>query len=264
MTAALRLAEAGCHVFPLKPGQKVPATTHGLKDATRDPEQIRAWWAKMPAANVGLSVGPSGLAVVDLDGFLGYAAWHKLTQAHGDVPTLTVRTPHGQHRYYLAGDRPLRNTASQLAPNVDTRGPGGYVVAPGSTVNGSTYSWLTVPTTLPVLPGWICDRLAPAPRRTMPALSTITAGSRYAEVALAGEVQAVLDAGPNTRNDYLNAASFNLGQLVGAGVLDELLAVAAITTAGETIGLTPREVAGTVRSGMTAGIAQPRQLRAAS
>src|SRR4051812_5364940 len=53
-------------VFPLRPGDKRPLTEHGFKDASRDPDRIRAWWKATPQANIGV---PTGLAfdVLDVD-----------------------------------------------------------------------------------------------------------------------------------------------------------------------------------------------------
>ena len=46
--AALTYASWGWHVIPVVPNGKVPATQHGVKDATIDPEQITRWWAQNP------------------------------------------------------------------------------------------------------------------------------------------------------------------------------------------------------------------------
>ena len=40
---ALAYARRGWPVFPCQPGQKIPATRHGYKDATTDPEQITGY-----------------------------------------------------------------------------------------------------------------------------------------------------------------------------------------------------------------------------
>ncbi|MGD9713100.1 MAG: bifunctional DNA primase/polymerase, partial [Thermomicrobiales bacterium] len=63
--AALRYAELGYAVFPCAPGEKLPATPNGLKDASTDPEQIDRWWTESPAANVGIAT--EGLFVLDID-----------------------------------------------------------------------------------------------------------------------------------------------------------------------------------------------------
>ena len=50
--------------------------------------------------------------------------------------------------------------------------------------------------------------------------------TRYALQALRGEVQAVLDSGPHDHNNTLFHAAIRLGQLVGAGMLPKLAAIA--------------------------------------
>src|ERR1700679_2573503 len=42
-------------------------TPRGFKDATLDVEQIKAWWAKTPEANVAIACGVSDIAVLDCD-----------------------------------------------------------------------------------------------------------------------------------------------------------------------------------------------------
>lgn len=137
--AALWYASQGLPVFPVRPGEKRPLTQHGFKDATLDVEQITAWWAKFPAANIGLPTG--GLFdVIDVDGQPGYDSYGKL-RADGLVPPIIGRanTPRGIHVYIRAtGDG---NTTS-LLPGIDFRGAGGYVLAPPSRLtNGSVYRW---------------------------------------------------------------------------------------------------------------------------
>lgn len=55
--AALQLAKKGCAVFPIVPRDKVPAIQNGFKDATRDLDQIKHWWAWKPDYNIGCGVG---------------------------------------------------------------------------------------------------------------------------------------------------------------------------------------------------------------
>jgi len=55
-------------VFPCKEGSKTPATPHGFKNATRDPEAIRRHWQRNPRFNIGIPTGAeSGLVALDLD-----------------------------------------------------------------------------------------------------------------------------------------------------------------------------------------------------
>jgi Bifunctional DNA primase/polymerase, N-terminal len=65
--AAAELAELGYCLHPLRPRAKVPATGSGFKDATRAARQIARWWDAMPAANIGIACGASGIVVLDID-----------------------------------------------------------------------------------------------------------------------------------------------------------------------------------------------------
>jgi putative DNA primase/helicase len=50
-----------------RPG-KHPRTSHGVKDATTDRNQIKRWWAEWPDANIGLAPGlERDILVLDID-----------------------------------------------------------------------------------------------------------------------------------------------------------------------------------------------------
>lgn len=91
-----------------------------------------------------------------------------------------------------------------------------------------------------------------------PSAATATGGSSYALTALQREVDAVAGAAVGTRNDTLNAAAFSLGQLVAGGELDEHTVTEALTQAARDIGLADREIAPTIRSGLSTGRQMPR------
>src|SRR5512135_230734 len=51
---------------------KHPMTPGGLKSATTDPDQIRAWWGRCLDANIGMRTGPeTSIWVLDVDGEKG-------------------------------------------------------------------------------------------------------------------------------------------------------------------------------------------------
>ena len=60
LSQALKYAAHGWPVFPVVPGEKIPVTQHGFKDATTDPARIRAWWSANPGRNIGIATGPPG------------------------------------------------------------------------------------------------------------------------------------------------------------------------------------------------------------
>lgn len=115
---------------------KHPRTAHGLKDASRDPAMIREWWNHWPDANIGIVTGPeSGIFVLDVDGKRGEESLIELERRYSSLPdTYTVRTGGGGlHLYFLWPEgADVRNSQSRIAPGLDIRGEGGYVVVPQS------------------------------------------------------------------------------------------------------------------------------------
>jgi len=139
---ALAYARHGWPVFPVPPGQKIPATPRGFKDATTDQAQVRAWWAAHPGRNIGIATGHPGPDVIDVDQHgnagNGFTAWNRARrEGLVDGPLAIVRTPSGgMHAYYTGtGQRSATITSQHL----DFRAVGGYVVAPHSTVDGRPY-----------------------------------------------------------------------------------------------------------------------------
>jgi hypothetical protein len=281
LAAALAHARRGWRVFPLRPGDKRPAVREWEARATTDRARIeRAWRAGR--FNIGIACGPSALVVVDLDqpkpGQVPPPAYRMpgvrdggdvlavLCEANDQplpIGTYTVRTASGgTHLYYAAAAGvTVRNTAGRLGWLIDTRATGGYVVAAGSTVARRDYVALADVNPVP-LPGWLAERLtdpepAPSPAEgTSPARGNATA---YAAAALRGELDRVLATQPGSRNHTLNAAAFALGQLTAAAMLPRQLAEDALMLAGQAIGLSTRECAATIRSGLDSGARTPRQ-----
>jgi hypothetical protein len=102
-----------------------------------------------------------------------------------------------------------------------------------------------------------------------PAITTHPAGFRRSQGNVAGATargRAALDAETRSvaataaggRNNALNAAAYNLGQLVAAGELDEGDVEASLLAAAAAAGLGDVEAARTIRSGLEAGKRDPR------
>ena len=176
----LYYAGLGMHVFPLCSGSKKPLPgSRGLDDATTDPDKIRAWYS--PSLNWGLNCGRSGLLVVDLDvkgEFDGLEAWRLLAADRGAPPTRSASTPSGGSHLYFRGEG--RSSASSIAPGIDTRGAGGYVVLPGSVVGDAAYTWTCMLEPAPI-PDWLSGMLAPRSKE----LSTAQADTLDAPLAIA-------------------------------------------------------------------------------
>lgn len=173
LAAALAWAERGFRVFPLQENGKLPAFSDSWLDlATRDPATITGWYRDTLTPiercyNFGCATG-QGLIVIDLDvdeekGINGPREWAKLGGKIGD--TLVVKTPRGGfHLYYLTPRRIALSVGKRggLAVGVDVRCHNGYVVAPGSSIDGVAY---TIEHDGPParLPAHIDERLAEAP-----------------------------------------------------------------------------------------------------
>ncbi|MFF8869460.1 bifunctional DNA primase/polymerase [Streptomyces massasporeus] len=293
LNAALTAAERGWHVFPLLPDSKRPALhgsercrrtgdcTHGhLKweqRATIDPYRITQCW-ETSAANIAIATGPSGLVVVDLD-------MPKNTKGSSDAPdgattfralceraghtvpdTYRVRTASGgEHLYFTAppGIR-LTNTPGTIAPLVDTRAWGGYVVATGSHTPTGAYEALCGSVAAP-LPAWLQSILQPAPRTSRaPSVAVAGQSRRYADVALDNETRNVATAQPGERERKLFVAARALGRFVAWGDLPRHVVEQALQEAGETAGLTVAECRSTLRSALNWSITHNTRRRDAA
>ena len=153
LAAALEYARHGWPVFALKPRSKAPLTEHGFKDATHDPEQIRAWWTRWPDANVGVPTGrPIGAFVLDADcknGAGGLQTLDRLSVERAICETLQQITGSGGKQLFfrLPGfdvrcfgqDR----TGEVGLDGCDIKADGGYVVVPPSIHpdTGRAYEW---------------------------------------------------------------------------------------------------------------------------
>jgi Mrp family chromosome partitioning ATPase len=151
---AIRFAERGWFVFPIQENSNEPLTGRSWeKLSTNDPKKVRAYADALPGHNWGLNCGKSGLTVLDLDRKNGKNGVQALDAA-GLEPTETwlVATANGGYHYYYEGEG--ANSASMIAEGVDTRGRGGYVVIPGSVINGREYKLYQDDIPVAKVPSW--------------------------------------------------------------------------------------------------------------
>ncbi|MER5524907.1 bifunctional DNA primase/polymerase [Streptomyces sp. NPDC002677] len=231
-----------CHGECGRPG-------HGVYDATTDPARIRELFAAAPwATGYGIACGlpPHRLIGVDLDmksGTDSTAALRELALRHLFTipPTVVVLTPSGGRHLWLTGppDAVIPNSAGRLAPGIDIRGAGGYLVGPGSRTDHGVYA--TAPGTEHLVPApcppSLLRLLLPPPRAPHPATHP-SVGNRGQ-----GLVQFVLAAHEGQRNTRLfwaacRAYENGIGRALRAPLID-----AAVHT-----GLTEREARATIAS----------------
>src|SRR5438876_10799153 len=127
--AALDYTRKGFRVFPC--AKKIPLTgSGGFKNATTDFNRVWGWWTDHPAAQIGLPTGQvNHLFVVDVDGPRGTEAVKKLHLPE----TRVIQTRPGRYQlWFHQPDIETKCSAGVLGAEVDTRGDGGYVIAPPS------------------------------------------------------------------------------------------------------------------------------------
>jgi len=274
---ALAYLERGWAVFPCRWDggprlRKTPLTRNGFKDASRDPKAVRLWWARWPAALIGLPTGEaSGVVALDIDvkrseanGFdsledLGHSILPETPMAHTESG--------GLHVYFRYPDRDVRNSAGRIAPGLDVRANGGYVIVPSP---DSGYSWDSVwnyDTAEPlVAPDWLWPPPPSRPQTSAPILKS-DGLTRYGEAALDAACNAILRAPPGQQEPTLNVECFSIGTLAGAGGVPKELALRALLhTAHRMPDHDSRwpwracEIETKVRRAFSDGYAQPRRV----
>ena len=265
--SALWLAkEMRLPVFACGPDKR-PVTQHGFHDATRDAAEIRLQFSSPGAAMIGVPTGQgAGFFVVDLDVKNGAQGLEWLAANEHRLPrTRRHKTRSGgQHMLFTWPEgRTIRNSASRVAPGVDVRGNGGYIIAPPSP--GYEIADATAPVPAPA---WLLELIDPPAAASVPALRpepaprTAGDGTRYGLTALDNECQAILSAPDGGKHDALNRAAFSIGGLVAAAELAEGPAYAALASA--LAGIRHRcddfrAAEKTLHDAFRAGIAKPRE-----
>lgn len=137
--AAREYVQNGIYVYPVyvsrKPdGKKSVRPVGPWRDgSSRSLADIGAWQQEHSSAGLLIDTGKSGLVVVDCDGQEGMANWLALNPP---APLALVKTAGGgEHWYYRAHpDHPIGNDQDgKVAPFVDVRGLGGFVIAAPTT-----------------------------------------------------------------------------------------------------------------------------------
>ncbi|WP_244170129.1 bifunctional DNA primase/polymerase [Amycolatopsis tolypomycina] len=186
--------------------------------------------------------------------------------AGGPLPyTWTTSTPSGGRQlwYPVPPGVRLGSTVKWIAGHVDTRGWGGYALAPGSVREDGAYELLD-DTDGPPLPGWLIQasvKLPPAGNsgRTEKA---VAAPSAYAAKAVRAECDRVAAAPSGQRNKALSTAAYALGQLVGARLLDKDYARAELRAAVAAWNTPDSAVKddGVIETALAAGEGNPRRI----
>lgn len=211
-------------LFPLEPRGKQPITAHGFKDATNDLAQIARWWNTHPDANIGLDCGRSHVAVIDLDGAEGIAEWNSIADTLPPRGAMVQYTGGGGAHliYRQPALQEIRNTTHRLAPHIDTRGIGGYILlAPSVHPSGNLYVWADGYAELENMETFPSELLPQL--RDQPAVTTRTAAPPPRNLArtLQRTYERIANTPQGQRNEVINKAAWYLFGLVRDGKLQE-------------------------------------------
>lgn len=149
LEAALAYAKRGWYVLPIIPGGKIPASSHGTKDASIDPAVITGWFKERPDLNVGIALEQSKLLLVDVDthgGYDGHETLEIIERTYGKVDSNCVQqTPSGGTHYIFSNPEGLAFPAKFFPDkgNVDLKSNGYFVAYPStrSDYSGQRYEW---------------------------------------------------------------------------------------------------------------------------
>lgn len=140
---AIGYAGKGWHILPVSKMTQKPLIRDWLTKASSDRSQVVSWFSDYPAMNIGVLTGEkSGFSAVGLHMRDNIRGFNSLKNRFGkrfdwDLKKWLVGvTATGGFHFLVQWDseHPLK-TESGILPGVDTRGHGGWIMAPPSTVS---------------------------------------------------------------------------------------------------------------------------------
>ena len=173
-TAALAYSEMGWPTIPLIARGKRPLVRWTEFQSRRPSDtELQGWFTRWPDVNLGIVTGAvAGLVVLDVDpGHGGVDSLAELESRNGALPPTieAITGGSGRHIYFRHPGGTVHNLVG-LAPGIDLRGDGGYVVAPPSIhPSGQAYVWKHghAPGEVPIgfMPEWLLRLVAEKEQR---------------------------------------------------------------------------------------------------
>lgn len=244
--------------------EKSPYTTYGLKDATTSNRIVNILFGeRFPGAAIGTPTGEKlGAWVLDLDRHAdddgsirdGHKWLEEMEAKHGPLPeTARATTANGGTHIFFTHVDGIRNRAA-IAPGVDTRGEGGYILAPGSVMaDGRRYEWIDwQEESLPEIadaPAWLVDMVktkAPAePQQVAKREYTYQpdhgATAAYFARGFDLELAKVANAPQGSRGKQLYDSACSIGEMVAGGHISRSAAEAGLMDAARACGVAQKD-----------------------
>jgi len=240
---ALEMAAAGIRVFPLygvadgicdcpdgsecRSAGKHPIpslTPQGVKNATTDRDKITKWFSKVPHANYGWAMGGElRLVGVDVDPRSGGdTSLCDLQEAHGDewLKGFCVLTGSLGNHFPFRLPEGVEFRRAKLAPGIDLKFEGGYLVGPGSMhVSGRRYA-VEQNEYISEAPAWLVEELMRAPDEPPKVPVDFQA---YRDRKSVGTGPAIVEGERNVRLFKVGCALWGKGEVAGRSELFQKL-----------------------------------------
>lgn len=125
---------------------KHPRNSGGVKEATKDLEQVLYWWRKWPNANIGVACGKiSNITVLDVDikpNCDGRETLRELELQNSPLPMTPMQISGSGGNHYIFKYEPSLINRVDFLPALDIRNDGGYIIAaPSIHETGKEYNW---------------------------------------------------------------------------------------------------------------------------
>jgi hypothetical protein len=225
---------------------KRPLVENGSLDASCEARVVEAWLKRWPGMIVGIRTGcaplGAGICVLDVDtkpGKVGAETMRALGFAEPPRVPMVVSPSGGRHLYFLSPRDGFGNTQGAqgrgIGKDVDWRGNGGYVGAPGgvqvlyrwhSRCNLDTCSLLPIPVEL------MPREPVPKPGDAAQGRARVHHADAYVEAMLARATREITVAGDGEQNACLNGTAFNIGRTAARRSLAPAPLIAALIDAG--------------------------------
>lgn len=229
-------AGLGLYVFPCDVAKR-PCIKGGFTSASKDPAEIKRMFATSGAKLIGVPTGgANNLIVIDVDIKNNARGMEWLDLNREALPeTRTHKTRSGGlHLLFLAPEGvEIRNSASRVAPGVDVRGEGGYVIVPPS----DGYD-IADPIEPAEMPRWLIKACLKQEERPQPTVSNPLVagdGTPYGIKALENACANIRNAPEGQKHDILNREAYGIGGLVAAGELIQSVAYSELSNALQSI-----------------------------
>lgn len=257
-----RVALLGWHLYPCSNRTRHGCFKGASHAATCDLNVLARWTSEFPNCGWRVVCQPSNIWGLDLDtppihNHNGVEYFTNLVKVHSPLPPRPqLRSGGGGIAlfFHYSGQRLSGKTNS--LPGIDPRcGRLSQTIPPSlHYITGKPYRWINAPWDVapPQAPEWLVKLFEPPPepefKRTQ--IDTTDAARRQLYKACMAVVQSTNGA----RNDTLNRRAFQVGCMMGEGLLGEQEAIEALYGAARQAGLEHHEAKATIMSGLTSGL----------